>query len=61
MYTDVINRKIFRTNDYSAHITSTQLTFVPSEVTYRPDIPFVFIIHDKVSPTKQVRMIYNKN
>lgn len=61
VYTDVINRKIFRTNDLtnqSSHMIPTHLSFVPSEVTYRPDIPFVFIVHDKVSPTKQVCMIY---
>lgn len=60
MYTDILNRKIFTTIDHSLHIKSNQLSFVPSEVTYRPDIPFVFIIHDKVSPTKQVCMIYIK-
>lgn len=58
VYTDVINKKIFTTVDHSLHIKTTQLSFVPSEVTYRPDIPFVFIVHDKVSPTKQVCMIY---
>lgn len=60
MYTDVINRRIFRTNDHSSHLKPAQLSFVPSEITYKPDIPFVFVIHDKVSPTKQVCTIYIK-
>lgn len=55
MYTDVINRKIFTTTDHSKTIKSIPLSFVPSEVTYKPDAPFVFIVHDKVSPTKLVR------
>lgn len=54
MYTDVVNRKIFTTIDHSVTIKSIQLSFVPSEIAYRPDIPFVFVVHDKVSPTKQV-------
>lgn len=58
MYTDVLNHKIFTTIDHSLHLKSNQLSLAPSEVTYRPDIPFVFIIHDKVSPTKQVCTIY---
>lgn len=57
VYTDIFNRRIFTTIDHSLNIKSTKLSFVPSEVSYRPDIPFVFIIHDKVSPTKQVCMI----
>lgn len=57
VYTDVLNRKIFTTIDHSRHIKSTKLSFVPTEVTYRPDIPFVFIVHDRVSPTRQVCLI----
>ncbi|XP_050441242.1 sortilin-related receptor-like isoform X2 [Adelges cooleyi] len=54
VYTDVANRKIFTTNDHSRSIKSIQLAFEPNEVAYRPDIPFVFVVHDKNSPTKQL-------
>ncbi|XP_050528252.1 sortilin-related receptor-like isoform X2 [Daktulosphaira vitifoliae] len=54
VYTDVVNHKIFTTIDHSVTIKSIQLSFVPSEIAYRPDIPFVFVVHDKVSPTKQL-------
>uniref|UniRef100_A0A2S2QL46 Sortilin-related receptor n=1 Tax=Sipha flava TaxID=143950 RepID=A0A2S2QL46_9HEMI len=54
VYTDIINHKIFTTIDHSNHLKSIQLSFVPSVVTYRPDIPFVFVVHDKISPTKQL-------
>lgn len=54
VYTDVVNRKIFTTTDHSITIKSISLPFVPSEVTYKPDEPLVFIVHDKVNSTKQL-------
>lgn len=54
VYTDSLNQRIFTTIDHSVNLKSTQLPFVPGDVTYKPDIPFVFVVHDKLGPRNQV-------
>lgn len=47
---------IFVTEDNGQTVTSYNVAFSPSEIVTHPTQPKVFLVHDKVDPTKAVSM-----
>lgn len=57
VFTDIRNKLIFTTTDGAKNMTRYQLDFAPSEVFFQELDPQVFMILDKTTPNRTVRII----